>query len=75
MEKYRTIEPYVLPKQLLSLGFSVHSLTGLGCLLLTSVFCEHSLVYHVETFHKQQRKVATHAKLNTQIILKHYTMK
>ena len=28
MEKYHTIEPFVLPKPLLSLGFSVHTLTG-----------------------------------------------
>ena len=28
MEKYHTIEPFVLPKPLLSLGCSVHTLAG-----------------------------------------------
>ena len=41
-EMYHTIESFVLPKQLLLLLSSVDTLTGRGCLLLASVFCEHT---------------------------------
>ena len=41
IERYHTIESFVLPKQLRSLVFYVHTLTGRDCLLLTFI-CEHT---------------------------------
>ena len=51
MEDYHTIviEPFVLPKPLPLLGFSVNTLTGKDRLLLTSVFCEHTACFATQT--------------------------
>ena len=54
-EVYHTMGPFVLPQQLLSLGSSIYTLTGRDCLVLTSVFCEHTawfvLSYTAEESH------------------------
>ena len=51
MEEYHTIviEPFVLPKPLPLLGFSVNTMTGKDRLLLTSVFCEHTACFATQT--------------------------
>ena len=43
IERHHTIEPFILPKQLLSLGFSLYTLTGKDCLPLLFVNTQPAL--------------------------------